>query len=224
MKKSYIKIIVISGLAAIAYIGLIYLFQEFYVNGKSDESVKYNEFGDFVGGLLNPLFTLLSTIAIVYLTIVVAKSDNMKAEKAIETQKRLTLNQMRQTSFDNIVQKLNLYVFDIDKIKIHEVENRFHQAILTNMIKEKQQGKSRVAVWLIILNELENFTQLNYLFYDLFRTEIFQTKHTELIEITSSLCQQQDEFHFIKKDTIKNYIDAQQEFLTIIGNYIYSEF
>jgi hypothetical protein len=195
----------------------------FISNIEEGETFKNNEFGDYLGGLINPLFTLLSTVAIIFLTYVIARNEDIKADKALDTQKRLTLNQMRQTAFENIVQKTNLYVYELDKLSIHEPKNKFTQMVLTNMIK-KDNGEQTSAVWLIIMSELENFTQFNYLFSDLFKLDGFKTKHEEMIGIASRLAQEQSEFKFIKSGTIENYINVQKDYLRYIGEYIYDEF
>lgn len=184
---------------------------------------KYNEFGDYIGGLINPLFTLLSTVAIIFLTYIIAKNEDIKADKAIETQKRLTLNQMRQSAFENLVQKTNLYVYEFDNLSVHEAKNKFTQMFLTNMIK-KENGEQTSPVWLIIMNELENFTQFNYLFSNLFILDKFKIKHEEMMDITSKLAKEQSEFKFVNSSTIENYIKVQKDYLRHIGEYIYSEF
>lgn len=195
----------------------------FISNIEKGGTFKNNEFGDYLGGLINPLFTLLSTVAIILLTYIIAKNEDVKSEKAIETQKRLTLNQMRQTTFENLVQKTNLYVYERDKLSIYEAKNKFTQMLLTNMIKEKT-GEQTNSVWLIIESELENFTHFNYLFSDLFKLDDFKRKHEEMIVITSKLAEEQNEFKFVKSGTIENYINIQKDYLRYVGEYIYSEF
>jgi hypothetical protein len=223
--KNILVIFVALTAVTIGYLMLTYYLKSYYLNSISNkEAFKNNEFGDFIGGLLNPLFTLLSTVAIIYLTYIVAKGENSKADQAIETQKRVTLNQMRQAAFEGLAQKTNLYVYEIDKLSIHEVKNKYTQLVLTNMIRNEAKEQSRVTVWLIILNELENFIQFKYLFSDLFEKKDFKKKHDEFIQITAKLSAEQDEFKFVNSKTIEKYITTQQNFLTLIGNYIYSEF
>lgn len=211
--------------AIIIYIILIYcLKNHYFLTISKNEIIKGNEIGDFIGGLLNPLFTLLSTISIIFLTYVIAKGDDVKAKNAIETQKRITLNRMRQAALENITQKTNLYVYELENLSIHEVKNKLQQQLLAGMIKREVNGVHKVTVWLVILSELENFSQLEYLFSGLFQREDFIRKHKEFIEITNKLCEEQTEFKFVKDETIGRYINTQKEFLMTIGNYIYSEF
>jgi hypothetical protein len=225
MKPVLKNLLIISIVVIIGYLILTYYLKNYFLASiPNNDPFKNNEFGDFVGGLLNPLFALFSTVSIIFLTYIVAKGDDNKADKAIETQKRITLNQMRQSAFESLVQKTNLYVYEIDKLSVHEAKNKFTQSVLTKMIKNEEKGQGRVTVWLIILNELENFTQFKYLFSDLFEKDNFKNWHAEFIEVTAKLAQEQEEFKFVNSKTIENYINTQKGFLTIIGNYIYSEF
>ena len=227
MKNSFKNILTIIAfiiLVTFLYLLMIFLLKDYFIsNIEQDISFKNNEFGDFIGGLINPLFTLLSTVAIIFLTYIIAKSEREKAEKAIETQKRLTLNQMRQTAFENLVQKTNLYVYELDKLSVHEAKNKFTQIVLTNTIT-KENGEKNSHIWLIIMSELENFNQFNYLFSDLFNTEDFKEKHEKITEITGKLAQEQNEFKFVKSKTIEEYVNFQTDYLKYIGNYIFSEF
>ena len=227
MKNSFKNILTVIAfiiLVTFLYLLMIFLLKDYFIsNIEQDISFKNNEFGDFIGGLINPLFTLLSTVAIIFLTYIIAKSEREKAEKAIETQKRLTLNQMRQTAFENLVQKTNLYVYELDKLSVHEAKNKFTQIVLTNTIT-KENGEKNSHIWLIIMSELENFNQFNYLFSDLFNTEDFKEKHEKITEITGKLAQEQNEFKFVKSKTIEEYVNFQTDYLKYIGNYIFSEF
>lgn len=224
-KKNTLFIIIILTIVTLIYLAITYCLKNYFIGSiPKGDIFKNNEFGDFIGGLVNPLFTLLSTVSIIYLTYIIAKKEDVKSEKAIETQKRLTLNQMRQNALENLIQKTNLYVYESNKLSIHSPKNKYHQNLLTNMIEKEEGRQEGVIVWLIILSELENFTQLKYLFSDLFESKSFTEKHNAIIEVTGKLCEEQRSLKFIKNETIENYINIQQEFLNMIGDYIYSEF
>ncbi|CAM1351735.1 hypothetical protein [Tenacibaculum ascidiaceicola] len=221
--KNILLIVVFAILLIGAYWFLLFLFEN------TTEIERRNEFGDYIGGILNPLFTLLSTAAIIYLTYIIANNEDKKSEKSIETQKRITLSQMRQMALNDLIEKMNLFVYEADKLSIHDAnKGKLHQKILTKFIEEENEkkGKSdeKVTVWLIILLELENFFLLKYLFLDLFETELFLTKYNDLIEITSKLAEEQAKMKFITYKSIGEYINNQKELVSIIGNYIYSEF
>lgn len=209
----------------IIYSVIYYFLRKYYITSCNNITVfKNNEFADFFGGVVNPFFTLISTVAIIILTIKISQNESTKAEKAIQTQKRLTLNQMRQSAFQDISQKTNMYIYEYEKLKIYSTENKFTQNVLTHNIKKEHPSNEKIAIWLIILNELENFNQLQYLFDSLFTKEEFIQKYNLINEITATLCEEQAKMLFVQAETIKKYVSAQREFLTEIGSFIYSEF
>src|SRR6056297_2010816 len=132
-RKSIKNILIIVSIIILligAYLALI-----IFLN-KSTEIEKSNEFGGYIGGILNPLFTLLSTAAIIYLTYIIAKNEDRKAEKSIETQKRITLNQMRQESLSRLSDKLNMFVYELDKLNIASAnDSKFVKGVVANTIK-----------------------------------------------------------------------------------------
>lgn len=216
MKKIIIILLLLLSLL-VAYIGILILFY------KTSGIVKCNEFGDYVGGILNPLFTLLSTFAIIYLTYIIAINEDDKAEKSIETQKRITLNQMRQEALNRFSDKLNLFIHDIDKMTIAKPEyNKFIKAVLTKNIRT--ENKENTTVWLIILSELENFILLEFLFKELFENEEFKELYDALNEVTSKLVEDQSEKLLIEQYSLSRYIELKQKIIMKIGNYIYSKF
>jgi len=221
-QKNILTILAIIATTIGLYYGIYCSLKKYFMN--SQQSFKSNEFGEFFGGVLNPLFTLISTISVIYLTYIISKSEDKKADIAIETQKRLTLNQMRQTALENLIQKTNLYVHEFDRMSIYDAKGKYHQNLLTRMIEDENKSKGNVIVWLIILNELENFKQLKYLFAKLFEQKNFIEVYEKFINITSKLHGEQNDMKFISTKSISEYLNNQEEFLTIIGNYIYSEF
>lgn len=88
-------------LSVLAFVLLnsIYIF---CVKGKSAE---FGQYGDFIGGTLNPLFS----IAIIYLTYTIAKSSDEKANENIEVQKIISISQMRKEAVSELSKVLNEY-------------------------------------------------------------------------------------------------------------------
>ena len=206
---------------AIILVGIYILILMFFQC--SSENLKCNEFGDYVGGVLNPLFTLLSTAAIIYLTYILAINEDKKAEKSIETQKRITLNQMRQNALSTLAEKLNLFVYDMDKMTIIESKtSNFVKNVLSHSNKKKNNEK--IIVWLVISSELESFLQLEYLFKELFESNEFSETYDSLREITLRLMEEEANKLLIEQTTLEKYIELKQRIITELGNYIYSEF
>ncbi len=148
MKFLVPKIILILILLTLIYFGIV-------VNIFNDPILSKNEFGDYIGGVLNPLLALLSTISIIYLTYVIAKAENSKAEESIITQKRITLNQMRNEALNMLDNRLNLFINEIGHLNItNQDENNFIKRVLANQIKRERESKNEKknrSFWLIIL-------------------------------------------------------------------------
>ena len=226
--KNISYIIIILFISTFIYLFICYFLEQYYIKGiTSKNEIKNNELGDFIGGLLNPLFTLLSTISIIYLTFIISKSEDRRAEKSIETQKKISISQLRQKVIDDFRQKTNLYVYELNKLSAHSVESKFVQKTLTKIIdnKNKENGNNnKITVWLEILNEIDHFEQQKYLFQKLFENKDFNENYSNFIDITSKLCDEQNEYKFVKIETLKEYIELQKKILTSLGNFIYSEF
>ena len=93
------------------------------------------------------------------------------------------------------------------------------------MNKNKENGNNnKITVWLEILNEIDHFEQQKYLFQKLFENKDFNENYSNFIDITSKLCDEQNEYKFVKIETLKEYIELQKKILTSLGNFIYSEF
>lgn len=67
--------------------------------GKESDVEKLGPFGDFLGGLLNPLIGLANLCFLYYITVLVKRSDKRQSKKERRTQRELVLNQYR----DNLI-------------------------------------------------------------------------------------------------------------------------
>lgn len=223
LKKNIIKTIIIFMITLLIFIVIIYCLKKIYVSDNCIKCTTYSEFANFIGGILNPLFTLLSTVAIVLLTYIISKNESEKAEKSIETQKRITINQMRQDALSRLSDKLNMFNYQFDKIKLTDEKlGSPIQKVLTYKLKDNQPEE--VLVWLIILLELESFNEQIYLFDNLFKNEDFNKTFESIKDITSKLCKEQKDLKMITSSTLKEYIDIKQDIVSRIGNFIISEF
>jgi len=48
----------------------------FFANEVSKDSTEWGQFGDYIGGILNPIFALLNLIVLTYLTITIVKNED----------------------------------------------------------------------------------------------------------------------------------------------------
>lgn len=185
--------------------------------------LKDNEFGDYVGGILNPLFALLSTAAIIYLTFIIAKNDDKKAAASILEQRRITINQMRHEALINLTNKLNSFAYELNNMQMRDVKaGTLKQRILTNMIKE--DGKYPNLTWIIIHFELDGFLQHTHLFGNLFAKTQFTDAYNSISDTLGKLLDEQATIKMITADNLEKYIDQKQTLITIISDFILSEF
>lgn len=200
-----------------------YFFTLYFLN---DKTLKENEYGDFIGGVLNPFLTLLSTLAIIFLTVIIAKGESKKSDESIKIQKRLTLNQMRHEALNNLINKLNMYVYELDNIHVvNDKQSKFVQQFITQQLKANRKDKDKHPnVWLIMLLELESFSHKNYLFESLFNEQEYTDSYEQLSNIISLLVDEHNSEESVKLATLSSYIVVQQKYYQIIGAYILKEF
>lgn len=96
------KSLIWGGLIAYIVFNLLYIFRFNIILSQSQEV--WGQYGDFIGGSLNPIFT----IALIYLTFTIAKSNDKKIDESIEVQKRITLTQMRHERINDLIKSMNL--------------------------------------------------------------------------------------------------------------------
>jgi hypothetical protein len=64
------------------------------------------DFGVYVGGVLGPWLAFANIIVLLRLTYIVAKLDENNSRSSLESQKMLSLNQLRQTAYKQIADRL----------------------------------------------------------------------------------------------------------------------
>jgi len=218
LKNNAFIIVLVSCLLIVGYFFTLYFL--------NDKTLKENEYGDFIGGVLNPFLTLLSTLAIIFLTVIIANGESKKSDESIKTQKRLTLNQMRHEALNNLMDKLNMYVYELDNIHVvNDKQSKFVQQFIAQRHKENRKDNGKHPnVWLIMLLELESFSHKNYLFESLFNEQEYTDSYEQLSNIISLLVDEHNSEESVKLATLSSYIVVQQKYYQIIGAYILKEF
>lgn len=108
MKKIHYKI---AGCIFFAIIltPIAFFVSYFNDNAISDQIERWGQFGDYFGGLLNPIISLASLVTLGYLTYLV---NNLSSRD----DKRLFLLQMKMKAYDELVTKIsemNLMIYDM---------------------------------------------------------------------------------------------------------------
>ena len=130
---------------------------------------------------------------------------------------------MRQESLKDLTDKLNMFGYQLNELSIHDGESgSFVQKVLTHNIKKEE--KEEVFLWVIILLELENFSDLKYLFAELLEKKDFNETYELIKDATIKLSEEQKEMKMITSSSLSDFLEKKQRFVTKIGDFIISEF
>ena len=95
-----------------------------YPNDISNSPETWGQFGDYIGGILNPLLTIINICVFVTLTLVIQKITDKNNEATLETNKRIALMSMKheelnhfKTDMDNNLNAWKSDLQNIEKIK-----------------------------------------------------------------------------------------------------------
>lgn len=112
-------LIVLVSIALICSVALISLYAYKFLGPLSNDQGVWGQFGDYVGGILNPLFSVTALFALLY-TIVLQTKELRESSKQLEksadalsTQNSVLLKQSFETSFFNLVSQFNELVRDL---------------------------------------------------------------------------------------------------------------
>ena len=203
MKKATFLLII--GVISLFYISInIVYFIKFGLITSNEQDV-WGQYGDFIGGSLNPLFT----IALIYLTYTISKNTDDKISEGIEVERKITITQIRREAVSNMI-------FIMDEKNISEYQN----------------SKD---MWNKIASHLINFQfQNKYIFEKLF-TDEFEFTLSNLYKSISDLTKfdfskltpqnevnKEDTFLAVKEyiQLVDNYSELKISFINSINKFI----
>lgn len=139
MNRSYLVGLLCALICIIPHIFLWYKFELFSL---SNDPAVWGQYGDFIGGTLNPIFSIINIILLVYLTFTISEIEkkrimesreleasrhkesmeleDKRAENSIKAQKIITINQMR---YDAVVKFSTELDASLDRINL-DVKNK----------------------------------------------------------------------------------------------------
>lgn len=103
-KKNHFKFPFLIGLLLLLAILIpifIYLII-FYHHPLSDNGSNWGDFGNYLGGILNPIIGIFNVVVLVYLTLKVSELDNVRNERALELQRELGIKKIKYKSYKEI--------------------------------------------------------------------------------------------------------------------------
>ena len=158
-----IKYVIVFCLILIVLVFLAFLFG-FWKSNVSNSIEQWGQFGDYLGGTLNPILAVINICIFIYLTLVVQDISNKNHEQSLEMNKKVALMSMKR-------EELNHYKIEMDKV-IDDWESD-----LKNIDKAKQV--------LYKYNVLEY--RMSYLFPNMYSSEINKKFRSDLVESLNKL-------------------------------------
>lgn len=112
-------LIALVSIALLCSIALISLYAYKFLGPLSNDQGVWGQFGDYVGGILNPLFSVTALFALLYTIVLQTKELRESSEQleksadALSTQNSVLLKQSFETSFFNLMSQFNELVRDL---------------------------------------------------------------------------------------------------------------
>ncbi len=98
-------------LSLIPFLFYIYEFGTFSLATSKDE---WGQFGDFIGGILNPFLSFASILILGYLTYEISRIEQGAQERSLEIQRKLVLGQLRQNAFEDYTRVIDNVLHNYD--------------------------------------------------------------------------------------------------------------
>jgi uncharacterized membrane protein len=99
-----------------------------YSGGESNLNVDWGTFGDFIGGVLNPIFALLNLIAFLYFTYIIYEFDKNSKDRELNYQRKLIYSGEKYELFKKInhsVNKIRFVLLSNDEKKADTITDLF---------------------------------------------------------------------------------------------------
>lgn len=185
-----------------------------------EDNIKNYEYGSYVGGVLTPYFTLISTISILYLTWSISIQDRKRSELEIKNQKRITISQMRHENLNKLTGCFDSFVESLNDIFIYEGEKNLLNEVLKK-VKKKEGMIDFNAILIKMAFEVDTFEKKEYLFKTFFEVDENKKAFEELGE---SIIQIQKNFNVdgvsIAKENLNLFLSNKENIIRLIENYI----
>ncbi len=116
-----IKTIIIAGIVGIIFVIIPYVIN-FYNNDYSNRSEDWAQFGDYIGGTLNPILAFINLIVFILFTQRIQNLTNLNHEKVVETSREIAILSLK---FDELKE---FKVEMVELMKKFKEELDYHRA------------------------------------------------------------------------------------------------
>lgn len=157
----------------------------------STKSTDWGVFGDYFGGILNPITAAINILVFIYLTKVISQSDEKAQQRNLAYQKSLTLAELKHASYIELTKLLESLT---DKMLGVHADTRFETTLLMQSIK----------------GFFENMSHLFPLFDDKENTQPIILKLASITETLNLIAAEKDEAKLLDlrnklKELVKSY-------------------
>lgn len=199
MNKKNIRWIVIGCMTLFLIPNAFYYFN---FNGELSKSPEHwGQYGDFIGGSINPVLTIANIIALIYLTYTVSHLEDKRSIEHMNVQKKIIINQMRHNALLDLLKAVDHY---------------------TNLI---ETTPNKYAVVSTVNNPFDPFEQNTYHLFRDANTDSFKKEYLEKLQ--SSIYKLKNigmgEDNIRIKIEADNYRTFQQNFIQALNQYIIKE-
>ena len=104
--NNFIKIVIVI-LSFFILVTLLLYILNFSGHVLSTDPSDWGVFGDYFGGILNPITAILNIAVVIYLTYIISKTDDNNHLRNLEHQKNLTLSELKQSAYNELANKLD---------------------------------------------------------------------------------------------------------------------
>lgn len=192
--KSFYKNFIIVCLVLILVVTIPYLLN--FNEGLSNKTEVWGAFGDYIGGLLNPLFAIINIIILIYLTYLVNKIDANRLNQEFEIQKKIAIYGLKHDALKDF--KNNLSKFHLELVKSDE-----NSAL--NIILFRNEFYTMIEAYTYLFPNIENDkkSELSEIMLELSKIAGKRFSEGNNFDIPNKLNPKLDKFITLKIDFIK---------------------
>ena len=114
------------------FLTIVVFLINFYGHIFSKKSADWGVFGDYFGGILNPITGAINILVFIYLTKVISQSEEKAHERNLDYQKNLTLAELKHSSYIELTKYLESLT---DRMLNVNANTRFETTLLMQYIK-----------------------------------------------------------------------------------------
>jgi hypothetical protein len=119
--NNYLKlnwwVIILCGILLISlfciYFSIKFYFVQFSDYSLSDEPEKWGVFGDYIGGTLNPILTIINIVITIWLTVIINRFGNRNSERQIDAARKIAKLQLRNEALKELRININTNFDDL---------------------------------------------------------------------------------------------------------------